>query len=67
MLLLRLSGVLLLRLDDNRFLGLLLFHDAPRNTRALLPVQPLPAGLPPGSRAEILKNFRRATRGKEKG
>ena len=33
MLLLRLSGVLLLRYEDNRFSGSLLFHVAPRNTR----------------------------------
>ena len=33
MLMLRLSGVLLLRYDDNRFSGSLLFHVAPRNTR----------------------------------
>ena len=33
MLLLRLSGVLLLRFEDNRLSGSLLFHDPPRNTR----------------------------------
>ena len=33
LLLLRLSGVLLLRFDDNRLSGSLLFHDPPRNTR----------------------------------
>jgi len=33
MLVLRLSGVLLLRYEDNRFSGSLLFHVAPRNTR----------------------------------
>jgi len=35
-LLLRLSGVLLLRFEDNRWSGLLLFHEAPRNTRDVL-------------------------------
>jgi len=33
MLLLRFDGSLLLRYDDTRLSGLLLFHDAPRNTR----------------------------------
>jgi len=35
-LLLRLPGVSLLRFEDNRLSGLLLFHEAPRNTRDVL-------------------------------
>ena len=64
MLLLRLSGALLLRFDDNKLSALLLFHDPPRNTRA----GPARRSRSRTSLAEILKFSARAARGKrEKG
>ena len=64
MLLLRLSGALLLRFDDNKLSALLLFHDPPRNTRA----GPARRSRSRTSLAEILKISRaRFAREKRKG
>jgi hypothetical protein len=68
LLLLRLSGVLLLRLDDNRFLGSLLFQDAPRNTRAVRPPSHFRHGARPKRArptAENQKSFVRALRARK--
>lgn len=42
------------------------FHEAPRNTRALLPAQPLPASPPCGGTAEISQIFSAALRAEGK-
>jgi hypothetical protein len=63
----RLPGLFLLRYEDRKLTGALLFHAAPRNTRAVTPPDPLP-GQPHGPpEIRLLQKFSSRFAARKKG